>query len=536
MANALYDLLGLGRIRPPRAEDRVEIRETPLFESDDRGLDPTRGMEREPEIASVKLLEGNGVFAIAGAKSLDELPETARIGAWPPGPRRLCLRYQLLRRHVDEPKLPCEPMGECLDDNQALALLDGKLPPARREVVERHLESCANCRELLVALAQDDKDPERAVDTERAPATHSFGRTGHYKIENEVGQGAAGTVFRAIDDRNGEVVALKYVTDPAWRSRFRREVETLARLNHPGIVRYIDHGETRHGLYLAMEWLEGEDLAKCIRRGAIPWPDVRALGLRLVAALAHAHAQGAVHRDIGPRNIFLPGGRLEHAKLLDFGLVRIPDAVDQTTSKAVIGTPQYMAPEQIKDPRNVDARSDLFSLGIVFYEALSGRRPFDGGDLYSVWNNIVQQPAPNLRPLAPTAPASFIALVERMLAKDPTQRPQTAQAVHEALVRLDAPVAELGKGTAPMAPQSIGRGTAPLPQSMGKSTTPMTPRSVAWQQPALSPINSIPPPAAVAVARKKAPLMSVATQRIIVAIIVGFALAAAMIVSVSHCH
>ena len=383
-------------------------------------------------------------------------------------------------------------MVDCLDDNEALALLDGKLPPARRAAVESHLESCASCRELVGLLAQDD-DPERAVETERAPVTRAFGRTGHFTIEQEVGYGAAGTVFRAVDDRTGEVVALKYVTDPSWRSRFRREIETLARLNHPGIVRYVAHGETRQGLYLAMEWLDGEDLAKCIRRGPIPWPDVRSLGLRLVAALAHAHAEGAVHRDIGPRNIFLPNGRLEQAKLLDFGLVRIPDAVDRTASKAVLGTPQYMAPEQIKDPRNVDARSDLFSLGIVLFEALSGTRPFEGGDLYTVWNNIVAQPAPNLRQLVPTAPETFIALIERMLAKDPAQRPQTAQAVHEALVRLDAS-AEVGRFTAPMTPRAaapmtpVGKGTAPMAprareEPSFKGTAPMTLRAQPQDEP-----------------------------------------------------
>ncbi|MFO0735078.1 MAG: protein kinase [Labilithrix sp.] len=387
-------------------------------------------------------------------------------------------------------------MSECLDDNLALALLDGKLPSARRTAVESHIESCPSCRELVVALAKDDSviDSQVGVTTQASEAGRPRMKVGPYELEREVGSGAAGTVFRAHDDK-GDVVALKYVTDPAWRLRFRREVATLSRLVHPGIVRYIAHGETRAGLYLAMEWLDGEDLAQRLERGPIPSAGVRALGLRLTAALAHAHSVNAVHRDLGPRNIFLPGGRLEHAKLLDFGLVRVPDALDRTGSQAVLGTPQYMAPEQVKDPRKVDARSDIFSLGVVFFEALSGVRPFTADDLFTVWNNIVGQPAPNLRRLAPGVSESFVFLVERMLAKNPMQRPQTAEEVHEALVRIDAPgdksstaverplkqpaPPDVVRTTTPMNP--IGKATAPMPPPMastppGKGTAPMAPR------------------------------------------------------------
>ncbi|MBX3228642.1 MAG: protein kinase [Labilithrix sp.] len=340
-------------------------------------------------------------------------------------------------------------MSECLDDNLALELIDGKLPSPRRTAVERHIATCDACRELVVALAKDDAKSaslgEPPIDTHRAPESPPvLSQAGPYRIEREVGSGAAGTVFRAVDERDGQVVALKYVTDPGWRARFAREIETLSRLVHPGIVRYVSHGETRQGLYLAMEWLDGEDLARAMDRGPIPWPAVRLLGLRLTAALAHAHAMGAVHRDIGPRNIFLPGGRLEQAKLLDFGLVRVHDTLDRTASQAVLGTPHYMAPEQVKDPRTVDARSDIFSLGVVFYEALAGRRPFDGDDLFTIWQKIVEQPAPDLRAIAPTVPEGFVALVERMLAKDPAQRPTAAAVVHEALVRLDAPNGSAG--------------------------------------------------------------------------------------------
>ncbi|OJY15697.1 MAG: hypothetical protein BGO98_23790 [Myxococcales bacterium 68-20] len=332
-------------------------------------------------------------------------------------------------------------MSHCLDENSALELLDGRLSSTARARVERHIESCDACRELVAELAKVEGDESGgAVDTERMPiAEGSAGLThaGPYRIEREVGRGSAGTVYRAVDVRTREVVALKYVTDPGWRARFGREVETLARLAHPGIVRYVGHGETPNGMYLAMEWLDGEDLEQCLRKGPLPWQAVRILGLRLTAALAHAHALGAVHRDLGPRNVFLPGGRVENAKLLDFGLVRVSDGLERTASQAVLGTPFYMAPEQVKDPRSVDARADLFALGVVFFEAVSGVRPFQGEDLFTVWVRIVDHAPPDLRMLTRGIPEAFIRVIEALLAKDPNARPASAADVHHGLVLLE---------------------------------------------------------------------------------------------------
>jgi hypothetical protein len=331
-------------------------------------------------------------------------------------------------------------MSDCIDENGALDLVEGKLSAAARANVERHLESCDACRELVAELARVvGEEKAGAVDTERAPSPRpgTLTHVGPYRLDREVGSGSAGTVFRAIDERSGAVVAIKHVTDPSWRNRFGREVETLARLAHPGIVRYVGHGETPFGMYLAMEWLEGEDLQSCLARGPLPWTAVRTLGLRLTAALAHAHALGAVHRDLTPRNVFLPGGRVDQAKLLDFGLVRIHDELARTSSQAVLGTPYYMAPEQVKNPKLVDARADLFSLGVVFFEALSGARPFVADELFSLWRKIVEEPTPDLRRRAANVPEAFVRLVERLLAKDATARPASAAEVHQALVHMD---------------------------------------------------------------------------------------------------
>jgi tRNA A-37 threonylcarbamoyl transferase component Bud32 len=286
-------------------------------------------------------------------------------------------------------------------------------------------------------------------------------------IEAVVGQGSAGTVHRAVHERTRQIVALKLVTDPALRARFVREAATLARLEHDAIVRYFEHGETPQGMYLAMEWLDGEDLEQRLRRGPLGWREARRLGLRLASALAYAHARGCVHRDLSPRNVFLPRGSVDHAKLIDFGLVRVQDGeLARTTSQAVLGTPFYMAPEQVRDPRNVDGRTDLFGLGVLLFEATSGVRPFEGEDLFTVWVRIVDQPAPDLRQLVREAvPERFVRLVEHLLAKDPNARPRSADDVCRALQELDE-----GPGTAPLArplaaPAAIVRLAPPPPPS-----------------------------------------------------------------------
>lgn len=340
---------------------------------------------------------------------------------------------------------------DCLDENAALALVDGTLAPLARAQVERHLESCDACRELVAELARGfEEDAPPSPDTERLPytAVAAVIHGGRYRIEAEIGSGSAGTVYRARDERTREIVALKIVTDPALAHRFSREATTLARLEHSAIVRYIAHGETQGGMYLAMEWLDGEDLEQRLRRGAIGWQAARVLALRLTEALAHAHALDLVHRDLSPRNVFLPGGRIEAAKLLDFGLVRLPDALalERTASQAILGTPYYMAPEQVRDPKRVDARADLFGLGVLLYEMTSGRRPFDGADLFTLWVNIVDAAPPDLGTLAPGTPPAFLAIVDALLAKDPDARPASAGFVHRALSTMEVSFAP----TAPM--------------------------------------------------------------------------------------
>jgi serine/threonine protein kinase len=322
--------------------------------------------------------------------------------------------------------------GSCFDENTALDLVGGHLSETRKEAALAHAESCESCRKLLADLAALENAEDVATAADTAIAAPS--QVGPWEIGERAGQGAGGTVYRACNRQTGHVAAIKLVTDPGLRVRFEREARALASLNHPGIVRYFEHGTLEDGtMYLVMQWLEGTDLAHRID-APFTAREVLDLGTRLAAALAHAHAHGCVHRDLSPKNVFLPGGRIEHAMILDFGLVRWvrPDA-SQTASQSIVGTPYYMAPEQIRGVYDIDARADLFALGVLLYQAAAGRLPFEGNDLLTVWQRIVHAQHPDLGRQAPHVPRALIDLIGHLLEKAPSDRPASADVVLQRL-------------------------------------------------------------------------------------------------------
>ncbi len=262
---------------------------------------------------------------------------------------------------------------------------------------------------------------------------------GRFEIEELIGSGGMGDVHRAIDRTSGERVALKSLrTHGGVAERFLRESEILAELSHPAIVRHIAHGQSQRGeLYLAMEWLEGEDLGKRLARKTLTVGESLTLIVRVAEALALVHAQGVLHRDLKPSNFFLRDGRVEHVKVLDFGIAHVSGG-GLTGTGNTLGTPGYMAPEQARGERNVDASADVFALGCVLFECLSGRPAFVGEHAVAILGKILFEEAPRLREVRPEANPALDELVARMLSKSPAKRPADAGALLVELLTLGA--------------------------------------------------------------------------------------------------
>jgi hypothetical protein len=264
-----------------------------------------------------------------------------------------------------------------------------------------------------------------------------------------------GFVFLARDEHTGLPVALKLLhapSSPEGARRFAREAQLLSSLRHPGIVSYVAHGLTEQGQpFLAMEWLEGEDLARRLAHTPLSLSESLQLLSRAAEALAAAHAQGIVHRDLKPSNLFLRSRQPGDVVLLDFGLAHLPAASQLLTdSGMMLGTPGYMAPEQASCLRGLSPAADIFSLGCVLYECLTGQPPFRAPHLVAVLARILFSEPEPLRALKPELPASLQVLVERLLAKEPRQRPADASHLLRELEALKVPF-ELPSSTPVMA-------------------------------------------------------------------------------------
>ncbi len=266
--------------------------------------------------------------------------------------------------------------------------------------------------------------------------SHRFGGViGRYRLGERVAIGGMGIVFAARDRDSNKKVALKLLksglANQELAERFRREIDLLAQLDHPSIVRYIDHGLVGDGFpYLVMEWLEGESLDKRLKRGRMSVADSCAVVRCTAQALAYAHGKDIVHRDVKPSNLLITNDCLETIKLLDFGVAHLVRSTrGLTLTGAMIGTPGYIAPEQVRGQKDLNARADIFSLGCVLYQCLTGSKPFTGVDAMAVLAKILLEHAPALELMRPDVPTSLSQLVVAMLAKDPWDRPANGAAV-----------------------------------------------------------------------------------------------------------
>ncbi|MFZ1983914.1 MAG: serine/threonine-protein kinase [Desulfatitalea sp.] len=260
---------------------------------------------------------------------------------------------------------------------------------------------------------------------------------GRYRIVKELGKGTMGVVYQAHDPQIDRMVALKIlrpdrVTSESFVARFLKEARAIGRLSHPNIVTIYDVGEDHGTVYIAMEFLKGEPFNEVVRSGRLTVPQCVDIARQVAQTLDYAHRQGIVHRDIKPSNIILTED--SQVKLTDFGIARIEDtgAGQQTQAGEILGTPVYMSPEQVMG-QIVDGRSDLFSVGVILYEMVVGRRPFSGNNIAAIFRAITHD-VPEVPSAAdPFIPQSLSDLIMKSLAKETGQRFQTGRQMAEAL-------------------------------------------------------------------------------------------------------
>jgi len=283
-----------------------------------------------------------------------------------------------------------------------------------------------------------------------------------YELEEIVGSGGMSTVYCAFDTLLERHVALKILheqfgADEAHVERFRREARAVAQLSHPNIVTVIDRGEEDGRQFIVFELIDGENLKELVERGGpLPVRRVLELGLEVGRALAFAHAQGLVHRDVKPQNVLLSGDGL--AKVTDFGIVRSLDAVGTTETGTVLGTSHYIAPEQARGER-VDAQTDVYSFGVVLYELLAGEVPYPGDNFLSVAMKHVNEPVPSVLDRRPDTPLRLAGLIDRCMAKRPADRPASMDEVVSELesVRSELDAKQGGEATMIIKPRRAAK-------------------------------------------------------------------------------
>ncbi len=289
---------------------------------------------------------------------------------------------------------------------------------------------------------------------------------GHFKLLDKLGEGGMGVVYKAEDTKLLRPVAVKFLPaglagDPDARLRFEREAQAAAALNHPNIVTVYEIDERDGRIYIAMEYVDGRSLKDLLAAGPLPFPDAALIIVQVCDALERAHGAGIVHRDIKPGNVMV--GRDGRVKVVDFGLAKLQDAGRLTLAATTLGTVHYMSPEQARG-EDVDHRSDLWSLGVMMAEMVSGRLPFTGSHPQAVLRAVIDDEPALAFPPAPAVPAGFSDIVRRLLAKPPRDRFARASDVAAGVRRLAGhPAAASVSATVSIPPASIPSAFAPPP-------------------------------------------------------------------------
>ncbi len=340
---------------------------------------------------------------------------------------------------------------ECPDENTLVAVAEGTAPSA---VHARHLDSCSSCRETvgslvrLAALAptmtSDRPPPLRTSDPDRSGESAAGDIVAQrYRLERIVGEGGLGVVWAATHIVTMKPVALKILKFryPEIDKRFLREARVSGVVNHPNIVDVHDvvQVERDGSLAMVMDLLEGEPLDRHLEtHGRLSLGHTLRIMHPVLSALAAAHALGIVHRDLKPQNIFLARGPLgeERPMLLDFGLAKLTATAGVaaqtsvlTKEKQLLGTPQYMAPEQLYGEIDIDARTDVWAVGAVLFECLAGQRPLGGNNVGQVMRSLATKEIPKIGALVPDLPPQFAAMIDAMLTRERATRPASVEPV-----------------------------------------------------------------------------------------------------------
>lgn len=271
-------------------------------------------------------------------------------------------------------------------------------------------------------------------------AQTTFEQLGPYRIDRVLGRGGMGTVFAAMDERTAEWAAVKVLApglaeDETFRERFAAEIESLKKLHHPHIVQLYGFGEQDGHLFYAMELVDGSNLEQELRAGRrFTWRDVTRMGIEICGALKQAHDHGVIHRDLKPANLLL--GEDEQIKLSDFGIAKLFGFTQMTVGGNVMGTADYMAPEQAEG-KATTPRCDLYSLGCVMYALLAGRPPFSGNTIAEVVHKLRYEQALPIQQLASDVPDELARIIHELLEKDPERRIRTALALSHRLKAME---------------------------------------------------------------------------------------------------
>ena len=261
-----------------------------------------------------------------------------------------------------------------------------------------------------------------------------------WSLGEVLGVGTVGTVYRAVNVKDGRAVALKILLpqvsrDATIAARFNREIEILKRLSHPNVVAFLDSGRHDERWYYLMELVDAGTLKKLLgRKGALSWQDVVEIGWQICSALQHLHNNGIIHRDLKPANIFFT--KEGKVKLGDFGIALDTAEAGLTDSGLTVGTYMYMSPEQIRGTRAISPKTDLYALGCLMYEMLTGRPPFQGENFARIFDQHLTSTALPVRTFSPSTPQELSDLVMKLLSKDPDERPFNARAVQGQLAEI----------------------------------------------------------------------------------------------------